>query len=85
MAKLHKKVIRVLRQQFGEVRDGLEQIESTGRVTGAVISSAFNGLDFDERQVRLWNALRAGLTPAEEADVGPIVALTPAESDVKAI
>lgn len=85
MGKLHKKVIRVLRKRFGEVTDALEDVEETGRVMGVVIGAAFNGLDFDERQLRLWNALKDGLTPAEEANVGPIAVLTPAEADVKAM
>lgn len=85
MGKLHRKVIRVLRQRFGDVRDALEQIESTGRVTGVVIAGAFDGLEDDERQTRLWKALEADLTPQEQADVGPIAVLTPAEADVKAM
>jgi len=85
MGKLHRKVMRVLRQRFGEVRDALEDVKATGRVLGAVISPAFNRLDFDERQRRLSKALKEGLTPEEEENVGPIAALTPAEVDVKAM
>ena len=85
MDRLRKKVMKVLRNRFGRVRDALEQVESTGRVTGAIISPAFNGIDFDERQDRLLRALKDELTPEEEANVGPIAALTPAEADVKAM
>jgi len=85
MDKLRKKVIRVLRRRFGDVTDALEQVESTGRVTGVVVSSAFNGLSDKERQVRLWQAIEDGMTPREQADVGPIAALTPAEANVKAM
>jgi hypothetical protein len=85
MGKLHKKVIRVLRRRFGDVRDALEEVQSTGRVTGVVIAGAFDGLDFDERQLRLSKALQDSLTPQEQADVGPIAVLTPAEADVKAM
>ena len=85
MAKLHKKVIGILRRHFGKVTDLLEDVDSTGRVLGAVVSPVFKGMDFDERQRRLSAALEAGLTPEEEQNVGPIAALTPAEASVKAM
>ena len=85
MGKLHKKVMRVLRKRFGDVADALEDVEETGRVLGVIISPAFNGLNFDERQLRLWNALKDELSPEEEANVGPIAVLTPVEADVKAM
>jgi Ni,Fe-hydrogenase maturation factor len=85
MGKLHRKVIRVLRKHFGPVRDALEEVEENGGVTGIIISAAFNRMDFDERQRRLSKVLQESLTPQEEAIVGPIAALTPAEADVKAM
>jgi hypothetical protein len=84
MATLHKKVIQVLRREFGKVTDALEQVPSTGRVTGVIISPAFNKLDDGARQRRLARALKAGLTKEEESNVGPIAVLTPAEADAKA-
>ena len=83
MGKLHRKVIRAIRERFKDAEDALDEVRSTGRVTGVVISRAFEGLDFPERQERLNRLLRRKLTPEEFADVGPIAALTPAEATVK--
>jgi hypothetical protein len=85
MGKLHRKLIRALRRRLGDVRDAMEDVESTGYVTGVIVAAAFNGLDDDERQFRLSKILADELTPEEQADVGPIAALTPAEADVKAM
>lgn len=84
MAKLHKKVIAALRQSFVDVVDALEEVKSTGRVTGVVISPSFRRLGFDKRQDRLWKALEKELTKAELDSVGPIIAMTPAEASVGA-
>ena len=80
MGKLHKKVIRVLKQSFSDVIDALDEVPETNRITGVVISSVFEGLSHKKRQTRLWRALEAGLTKDEQEDVGPIAALTPAEA-----
>ncbi len=83
MGKLHKKVIRVLTQQFGEVTDALEEVDDTGWLTGVIISKAFNKLDHKKRQDLLWHALESSLTSAEQSNVGAIATLTPAEADLK--
>lgn len=85
MGKLHKKVIRVIRERFKDAEDALDEVRSTGRVLGVIVSRSFEGLDFGERQERLNKLLRRKLTPKEFADVGPIAVLTPAEADGKAL
>jgi len=77
---LHKKIIRTLRQRWPDVVDALDDVEGSHRVTGVVISKAFNGLSYEARQQRLWNLLKRSLTPDEVAEIGPIAALTPAET-----
>ena len=84
MARLRQKVVRVLRQQFRDLHDALEDLPG-GRVSGVVISSAFRSMDHQSRQEKLDAALRRGLTAEELAAVGAIAALTPAEANVKAI
>ena len=80
MDKLHKKVIRLLKDSLTDVVDALEEVQDAKRITGVVISSAFEGLSHKKRQTKLWQALHAGLTKQEQADVGPIAALTPTEA-----
>ena len=83
MGSLHKKVIKALKKRISEdVIDGLETIKSTRRVTGWVASSGFDRLDDQQRQTRLWRALKLELDPEELDRVGPIVALTPAETEI---
>jgi len=84
VAELHEKVLTALRP-LGQVIDALDDVPETGRVTGVIISPAFEGLDHRERQHRVWAALNLMLT-ADEADrVGPIATLTPAEASVRAV
>jgi len=83
MGKLHKKVIRVLTQHFGEVTDALDEVAETGRLTGVTISKSFNKLTHRRRQNLLWAALESGLKSAEQSQVGPIATLTPAEANLK--
>jgi hypothetical protein len=85
MGKLHRKVMRVLRASFKDVQDALDDVPSTGRITGAIISSYFDRMDHSQRQRRLESALKKGLTAEEYAHVGPIVVLTRREADVKVI
>ena len=82
MGKLHRKVIKVLREHFGDVTDALEDVDNTGWITGVVISKAFNRLTHKKRQDLLWKALEDGLTSAEQSHVGAIAALTPAEANL---
>jgi hypothetical protein len=84
MDTFHKKVMRVLRAQFKDVEDALDDVPSTGRITGVIISPSFNRLEFSERQARLDAALKKGLTKDEYDHVGPIAILTPREAHVKA-
>ena len=83
MAQLHKKVITLLRHRFVDVVDALEDVPSTGRITGVIVSPSFEDLDYEERQEQLWSALDAGLTAEEARQVGPIAVLIPAEANVK--
>ena len=84
MAQLHQKIIRVLRPHLPDLHDALEDLPG-GRVSGVVVSSAFNSLDHQSRQKKLNAILKRGLTVQELSAVGAIAALTPAEAKVKAI
>jgi len=84
MARLHQKVVRVLRRQLPDLSDALEDLPG-GRVSGVVVSSAFNSMDHQSRQDKLYAILKRGLTAQELAAVGAVAALTPAEASVKAI
>ncbi|MBI4602863.1 MAG: hypothetical protein HY721_12975 [Planctomycetes bacterium] len=85
MGKLHKKVIRILRESFRDLEDDLEDVPTTGCVLGTVISPAFDRLDCKKRQERLKKVLTKKLTEAEYAKVGPIAALTPRETNEDAL
>lgn len=80
---LHAKVVRLLRRELPDFDHALEKLPG-GRVSGVVISSAFDSLDHAKRQEALWRILDANLDAAEMAAVGAIAALTPAEATVKA-
>jgi hypothetical protein len=82
MAQLREKVMDALRRELSDVVDLLEQTPS-GRVTGVVVSRAFDGKSHDDRQQVLSRALEAGLSDDELLELGPIVALTPAEAYVQ--
>jgi hypothetical protein len=84
MAKFHKKLIRVLREELGEVEDALEDMPDEW-ISGVIISPAFNRLDHRKRVKKLDRVLRKRLTPAELKKVGVIAALTPREAHVKAM
>ena len=84
MAKLHKKIIRVLQPHLRELQDALEDLPG-GRVSGVVVSSTFESMTHEARQAKLNAILKGGLTANELAAVGAIAALTPAEATVKAI
>jgi len=83
LAKLHKKIISVLRQRWPDVVDALDDVQGTHRVTGVIITKAFNGLSHEVRQQRLWKLLNKSLTADDAENVGPIATLTPAEANTK--
>ena len=56
-----------------------EWVESYGRISGHVISPAFRGVGYRERQKRIWDALEAELAPELLDLVGIILAYTPEE------
>jgi hypothetical protein len=80
---LHAKIIRLLRRELPDFDHALEKLPG-GRVSGVVISSAFDSMDHRKRQDKLWGILKRDLTAEELAAVGAIAALTPAEASVKA-
>lgn len=82
MGELREKVMAALRAPLPDVVDLLEQTPS-GRVTGVVVSRGFDGKSHDDRQQLLSQALGGTLSPEELLDLGPIVALTPAEAYVQ--
>jgi hypothetical protein len=82
MDSLYERLIGILHNRFPDVLvDGLEVIESTGRITGWIASTAFDELDDGERQDLLWGALEQDLSKQDLAHLGPIVALAPVETD----
>lgn len=82
MADLHDKIVQILQEKFEGLKDGLDVVEETGRVIGAVISEDFRGLDHEERQNRLWKHLEERLSKDELRRVGPIVTMTPLEAEI---
>jgi len=82
MESLHEKFLEVLTRQYPDLQDGLEVVAETGRVLGSIVSSAFEGLDHEDRQRRVWKLLEDGLSADERCSVGPIVTLTPAEANI---
>lgn len=83
MAKLHKKIVSVLRKKFVDLQDGLDDLPG-GRVSGVVVSAAFETMSHQQRQSRLQSILENELTPQERSAVGAIALLTPAEASAKA-
>ena len=84
MAKLHKKIIRLLQHHLADLHDALDDLPG-GRVSGVIISSSFKSLPHQKRQELLHAILQRELTGDEFAGVGPIAALTPDEANVKAV
>ena len=78
MDELHEKVKKALEQTFADLQDYLE--EHGGRVSGYVVSSAFDELDDAARQKRLWEVLKKELAAEELLHVGPIATLGQQES-----
>jgi acid stress-induced BolA-like protein IbaG/YrbA len=58
-----------------------EWVESYGRISGHVISPAFRGVEYRERQRRMWDALEAGLEAESLDRMGILLAFTPEEWD----
>jgi hypothetical protein len=79
---LHTKIIHILRQELPDFDHALDKLPG-GRVSGVVISSAFNSMDHRKRQDKLWRILKRGLNAEELESVGAIAALTPEEATVK--
>lgn len=82
MASILKEVEQVLRDRLSGFVSGLEEDRQTGRILGFVISSDFDDLDHRERQQKLRDALRSGLTSEQTARIGPVVTMTPLEADI---
>ena len=82
MGSLHDKIIRALKNGFRDLVDGLETVNSAGRVSGFVVSPDFENKDDGARQDRLWHVLDQHLDDETKRQVGPIVALTPAEAEI---
>ena len=64
--------------------EALDAVEDAERITGYIVTSAFDDLSHRRRQRMLDSALKKFLTPDEFVCVGPIVTMTPAEATVKA-
>lgn len=82
METLHDKVVATLRRRFPDLRDGLDVVPATGRITGIVVSDAFDGDSDADRQKMLCDALQSGLSSEELRQIGPIVTMTPAEAEI---
>lgn len=80
---LYKKVIGLLERELPDFDHALEKLPG-GRVSGVVISSAFDKLSHPKRQKLLQDVFRRGLDEAELSAVGAIATLTPSEASVKA-
>ena len=83
MARLHKKVTELLGPELPDFAHALEKLPG-GRVSGVVVSSAFNTLSHRKRQDLLQDILRDGLSDKELLAIGAIATLTPSEAYVKA-
>lgn len=84
MAQLHKKISRLLRPHLKDLQDALEDLPG-GRVSGVIVSSAFNSMSHQLRQDKLNRILKDELTDDELSALGAIAALTPAEATVKVV
>ena len=79
-----RQIVEKLRERFKDIIDHLEDVESTGRVTGFIVSVEFDDLDHKQRQDMLWQVLEDNFLPQELTDVGPILTLTPTDAELKA-
>ena len=52
---------------------------SPGKVSGFVVWKDFEGMDQVDRQGRVWDVLRAELSPDEQLRITAILTMTPAE------
>ncbi len=79
---LEKKIKKCIRRGL---RDGHAELETlpSGRVSGFVVSSEFDGLDYDQRRLLLGALFDQELTPAERHNVGVLLTYSPAEWNVK--
>jgi acid stress-induced BolA-like protein IbaG/YrbA len=84
MQKLHRKIMKVLRQKLENVEDALHDIQDSETIMGVIVSSSFERRSHKVRQQMLWDILGDALTKEELEHVGAIATLTPAEATVKA-
>jgi hypothetical protein len=75
-------VIGVLRDEWGDVVDGLQTVPGSRRVMGVVISRKFNRRNHQRRQQLLWTTLGKRLSKTDLDRLGPIAALTPADAEL---
>jgi acid stress-induced BolA-like protein IbaG/YrbA len=69
----------LLRERFGGMDIDLEPLGQTGRLSGVLIWDGFQGLDFVDRQERIWSAIRDAFK-ADATQVSTLITLTPAEA-----
>jgi hypothetical protein len=85
--QLIEKLASLLEARLADFQSGLLSGYKNARVTGYVVSSDFTPLDFSDRQALLERLLREMLDQGQLADdelaqIGPIIAMTPAEADL---
>ncbi len=78
MATLVDKVSQIVRDNLADGQPDLEELPN-GRVCGHVISSAFDGKDYECRRSILRRALEAGLNPDEMIKISTMLTYTPEE------
>lgn len=69
----------LLHDRFNGMDIDLGQLGQTGRLSGVLIWDGFRGMDFVDRQERVWSALRDTLK-ADASQVSTLITLTPAEA-----
>jgi hypothetical protein len=76
---LRAKLRRILAQAFPNARVQLDHSKASDKYSGMMLWDGFDGQDQVDRQTRLWEVLRARLSPEEQQRVTAILTLTPAE------
>ncbi|MEA2664930.1 MAG: hypothetical protein QOI11_1874 [Candidatus Eremiobacteraeota bacterium] len=69
----------LLHDRFDGMDIDLGPLGQTGRLSGVLIWDGFRGLDFVDRQERVWSAIRDALK-ADALQVSTLITLTPAEA-----
>ena len=75
-------LIRVLRQSFPDLVDGLQTVPGTNRIMGFVASDHFIGSDHKERQDKLWAVIDRHYAKSAQRLFGPITTMTLEEATV---